>query len=329
MNPIKLAILVLLGVLVSCGNKSEKSDKTTESNTAQEIVCPMFVGDSAYLFVEQQVAFGPRVPGSDAHKQCRDFLRERFLAYGAEVVVQEGSETLYDGTKLPLYNIIASYNTEATKRIVVCSHWDSRPFADHDPNVEHRNQPILGANDGASGVGVLLELARLFQQESPSVGIDLICFDLEDWGAPEHAESVKEDTWCLGSQYWARHPHQTNYRANFGILLDMVGAPDAVFYREQISDYFAPGVVDKIVQTAEKMGYGSRFLNEIGGAVTDDHLYVNRIARIPMADIIQFSPRSETGFGAYWHTLNDNMNNISPNTLEMVGNVLVHIIYNE
>lgn len=322
-----LLLPLMLSALVACGGKETKQSETVEEKPMVEV--PDFSGDSAYLYVDMQVGFGPRVPGTEAHKACLDYLKNSFEAFGAEVTVQEGKAKLYNGKEMPLFNLIASYNPQAEKRVIICSHWDSRPMADHDPVEANRNTPILGANDGASGVGVMLELARLFSLQMPKVGVDLICFDLEDWGAPEGAESDHQDTWCLGSQYWANHLHQPGYKANYGILLDMVGAPGAVFYREQISDYFAAGVVDRIVKTAADLGFAKIFPNEKGGAVTDDHLYVNRVARIPMADIIQFASQSETGFAHYWHTLDDNMKNVSAETLDMVGSVLASIIYNE
>lgn len=311
---------------VACGSKEAKTQQETDSPVVE---IPVFSGDSAALYVEMQVGFGPRVPGTEAHQLCLDYLKSSFEHFGAMVTIQEGQAVLYNGKEMPLKNIVASFNPEAQKRVIICSHWDSRPMADHDPVEANREKPILGANDGASGVGVMMELARLFSLQLPTVGVDLICFDLEDWGAPEGEESDHQDTWCLGSQYWAKHPHLPGYKANYGILLDMVGAPNAVFYREQISDYLASGVVDKIVRSAADLGYSKQFLNEQGGAVTDDHLYVNRLAKIPMADIIQFTPQTETGFAHYWHTLDDSMKNISPETLGMVGSVLAKIIYEE
>lgn len=322
----KWLLPMMMLACVACGSKEAKTQQETDSPVVE---IPVFSGDSAALYVEMQVGFGPRVPGTEAHQLCLDYLKSSFEHFGAMVTIQEGQAVLYDGKKMPLKNIVASFNPEAQKRVIICSHWDSRPMADHDPVEANRNKAIDGANDGASGVGVMMELARLFSLQMPSVGVDLICFDLEDWGAPEGEESDHQDTWCLGSQYWAKHPHLPGYKANYGILLDMVGAPNAVFYREQISDYFASGVVDKIVRSAADLGYSKQFLNEQGGAVTDDHLYVNRLAKIPMADIIQFTPQTETGFAHYWHTLDDSMKNISPETLGMVGSVLAKIIYEE
>jgi Predicted aminopeptidases len=173
-------------------------------------------------------------------------LKQAFKTYGAVVTIQEGEMRIFDGSIKPVRNIIASYNIESKRRVIIAAHWDSRPYADNDANEANHRKPILGANDGASGVGVMLELSRQFSLQMPEVGVDFICFDLEDWGTPLWVTDSSEDTWCLGAQYWCKHPHKGGYKANYGILLDMVGAPDAVFYREQISDHFAKRINDKL-----------------------------------------------------------------------------------
>ena len=187
----------------------------------------------------------------------------------------------------------------------------------------------MGANDGASGVGVLLEVARQLHLNEPIIGVDIVLFDLEDWGTPEfYTAPQREDTWCLGSQYWSQQAVKSGYKAEFGILLDMVGAPNAQFYKEQISTYYASFAVEKVWNAAQSLGFGSYFINQSGGAVTDDHLYVNRVANIPCIDIIQYNPYSTTGFGDYWHTVDDTMKNIDKNTLYVVGQTLLQVIYN-
>ena len=189
---------------------------------------------------------------------------------------------------------------------------------------------MAGANDGASGTGVLLEVARQVGMRLPEVGVDIALFDAEDYGAPSHLSSRNTaDSWALGAQHWARHPHVPGYRALYGILLDMVGAPGATFYREQLSDYYASHIVDRVWAQADALGFGAYFIDRPGGAVTDDHLYVNRLAGIPAIDIIQHDPQSPTGFGAYWHTVDDGMDHIDRQTLQAVGLTLLHIIYNE
>ena len=188
----------------------------------------------------------------------------------------------------------------------------------------------MGANDGASGVGVLLELARQFQIQQPNIGVDIIFFDAEDYGATEEFRGENtEDSWCLGAQYWAKNPHLPGYRAEYGILLDMVGGTQATFYCEQISEYYAMNVVNKVWSQAKSLGFGQYFIDQKGGTVTDDHLYVNKIAGIPSIDIIQFDPNSDSGFAHYWHTVDDTMKNIDKNTLNAVGTTLMHVVYNE
>ena len=178
--------------------------------------------------------------------------------------------------------------------------------------------------DGASGVGALLEIARLVHQQQPELGIDIIFLDAEDYGAHDQDN---EESWCLGAQYWARNPHVQGYNARFGILLDMVGGKNTVFLKESYSEKFAPDVNKKVWKAARKLGYGNLFINEDGGGVTDDHLFINRLARIKTIDIIASDP--EGGFTPTWHTLTDNMDHIDKNTLKAVGQTVLEVIYNE
>ena len=311
-------------LLAACGGKPSAQKQLVDTNSV-----PVFSGDSAFQFVKTQVAFGPRVPGTTQHAACAAFLDTTFRRFGAEVTIQNGEATLYDGRTMRLKNIIASYNPQASKRLLLCAHWDTRPYADQDKNPANHHKPILGANDAASGVGVLLEVARQLHLKEPTIGVDIVLFDLEDWGTPEfYTGPQREDTWCLGSQYWAQQSVKSGYKAEFGILLDMVGAPNAQFYKEQISTYYASFAVEKVWDAAQSLGFGSQFVNQSGGAITDDHLYVNRVANIPCIDIIQYNPYSATGFGDYWHTLDDTMKHIDKNTLYVVGQTLLQVIYN-
>ena len=320
MRNILFISLVLMAF--SCSNTGNNTKKNTEVSV---VSVPEFSADSAYHYVKTQVDFGPRVPNTAEHKACGDYLISSLKQFGAEVTVQEADLSTFDGTILKAKNIIGAYNPEAETRILLFAHWDTRPWADNDKDVKNHKTPVVGANDGASGVGVLLELARVLNKTKPSVGVDIIFFDAEDYGAA----SGNEDSWCLGTQYWARNKHIPNYRARYGILLDMVGAPGATFYREQISDNYAKYVVDKVWSKAAELGYGQYFVDKPGGAVTDDHVYVNQLAGIPAIDIIQYNPYSMTGFADYWHTVSDTMENIDANTLKVVGTTLLHVIYNE
>jgi|LSQX01.1.fsa_nt_gb Zn-dependent M28 family amino/carboxypeptidase len=324
-------ILVFILVLSSC-SKTTKSANQTDRKIEQnyDVEVPVFSSDSAYSFVQKQVDFGPRVPNTKEHAACAEFLAEKLAQFGAEVTVQKADVRAFDGTILKAKNIIGSYNTDNETRILLFAHWDTRPWADYDANPDNHNTPILGANDGGSGVGVLLEAARQFGLKKPEVGIDIIFFDAEDYGAPDKfANQNTADSWCLGSQYWARNKHIPNYRAKYGILLDMVGASNAKFYREQISDYYAKYVVDKVWDKAAKLGFSNYFINQPGKTITDDHLYINQLAGIPSIDIIHQELHSETGFGSFWHTVNDTMDGIDKNTLNAVGTTLLHVVYNE
>lgn len=322
----KIVFIVFLAlVMSSCQNKSSQTVVTAPST----FVIPAFSADSAYNFIDKQVAFGPRIPNTQAHRECAGYLSTTLKSFGATVTQQEFQARAFDGTLLNGINIVGSYLPDAPKRILLFAHWDTRPWSDHDPDPANYNTPVTGANDGASGVGVLLEVARHLGQHPPLVGVDIVFFDAEDYGAPESYTGNDMHTWCLGSQYWARNPHQPGYKAAFGILLDMVGAPDATFYKEQISEYYAPDIVRKVWSAAATLGFQRYFIDQPGGSITDDHLYVNRIAGIPSVNIIQYNPTSEKGFGDFWHTVNDTMDKIDRSTLYAVGTTVMYIIYNE
>ena len=319
-------VVVFLGVsiVLSACDGTKKPTPQPEDYTS---VAPVFNPDSAYSYVEHQCDFGPRVMGSEAHERCGAWLSEKFRSLGAIVVEQHATFTLYDGSRYSGMNIIASYQPDASDRIIVCSHWDSRPWADHDPDEALHHTPIDGANDGASGVAVLIELARLMQQQAPQVGVDLICFDAEDCGTPQWAkdDGSDEHTWCLGSQYWAGKHHVEGYTANCGILLDMVGGKGTVFRKESFSMRYAPQLTDKVWSMAHKLGCGQYFSYEEGGWVTDDHLPVNR-AGIPCIDIIGCD-KELGGFSQTWHTQYDNVQNIDRNVLAAVGRTVAEMIY--
>lgn len=322
----KLFYLLFACTLLSCSQKSESS--SAEPTRKVQSKTPDFSADSAYIHIEKQAAFGPRVPNTAAHKACADYLAGELTRFGAKLFVQEATLTAYDGTRLQAKNIIGSYNPDQEKRILLFAHWDSRPYADHDPDENNHHTPILGVDDGASGVGVLLEIARQLQKQAPEVGIDLIFFDAEDYGVPDFLPGNQQDTYCLGSQFWAKNPHVPNYKAEYGILLDMVGSKNATFYKEAFSVRYAARYVEKIWETARNLGYGGFFINSIGGSITDDHVYVTQGRNIPCVDIINYDPETPTGFGHYWHTLNDTMENIDKETLKAVGQTVMEVIYN-
>ncbi|MGD9770498.1 MAG: M28 family peptidase [Parabacteroides sp.] len=314
--------------MISCSQTPSSSSAKVESQPVKQQNVPAFDADSAWVFVENQVKFGPRVPNSEAHVACGNYLTSELKRFGAQVYEQEATLTAYNGTQLKAKNIIGSYNPENSKRVLLFAHWDSRPYADHDKDPANHKKPIDGADDGASGVGVLLEMARQFSIKSPAIGIDIIFFDAEDYGTPEFVKEYKENTWCLGAQFWAKNPHVKGYKADFGILLDMVGAKNASFFKEATSMRYAPQVVEEVWSTARDLGYGKFFINAEGGAITDDHQYVILGRNIPCIDIIYTDPESDNGFGPHWHTQNDTMDNIDRETLKAVGQTVLQVVYN-
>ena len=323
---------LLLLVMVSCSCKRSASGNAASlgvpSSTAVSREMPQFSADSAYQFVAGLCDFGPRVPGTDAQKACAKWLKNQLLRYGAEVKLQEGEMTAYNGTKLPIINIIGSFNPDAKMRVLLMSHWDSRPFADNDPDPAKRKQPVMGANDGASGVGILLELARLCNEKLPQVGIDIFLTDAEDYGAPDDWKGTHDEKWwALGTQMWCKQAAKEGYRAQYGILLDMVGSANATFYREYYSERYASSFVNEIWQNAARLGYGDLFINQGGGGVTDDHVFVNRMLQIPCVDIIDTRTDTDGTFCPEWHTTYDTIDNISRETLGKVGRVLVSLLW--
>ena len=323
-QPLILCIAAML--IASCTNTPKPAETVYEQQS------PDFNADSAYLYIAEQCAFGPRVMNSEAHDACADYIAAKFESFGAQIVNQDAEGVLYDGTKVRMRNIVASYNLDNPVRLMICSHWDSRPWADHDANADNHRTPIDGANDGASGVAVMMEIARQIQQKAPGIGVDLICFDAEDCGTPSWEENREESdrTWCLGSQYWAKHPHVYGYKAYYGILLDMVGGSEPNFQKEYFSQGYAAWVSNKVWRKAYDLGYRPFFTNELGTAISDDHIPMNEVAGIPTIDIIDLKPESSNGcFPEVWHTTNDNIDNIDKTTLGMVGNVLLHVVYEE
>ena len=308
----------------------------TEEVVKVNPVGPSFNADSAYAFTKAQCDFGPRDMNSRGHDLCGEWIVSKFKEYGCKVTTQTATLAGYDGTKLRSRNIMASINPEATTRILLCAHWDSRPWADNDPDSANWRKPILAANDAASGVAVMLELARIIGKSkdekafNKQLGIDFVCFDAEDWGTPQWADVADNaDSWALGAQYWSKNLPQ-GYEARYGILLDMVGGVGAKFYREGMSMQYAPEIVKKVWRAAREVGFGSYFPKEDGGVITDDHVPVNQFAKIPTIDIIPYyADCQQSSFGPTWHTLADNMENIDKNTLKAVGQTLVQVIYKE
>lgn len=323
--------LLAAGIISMCCSckSTKKADNDTETMVA---VGPEFNADSAYLFCEKQCDFGPRTMNSDAHDKCGAWIVDKFKQYGCSVIEQKADLKAYDGTMLKSNNIIASYKPEQTTRILLCAHWDCRPWADNDPDSTNWRKPVMGANDGASGIAVMLEIARQLQKsDSLNIGVDFVCFDAEDWGIPQWSDVEDNgDSWALGAQYWAENPHKAGYEARFGILLDMVGGTGARFYQEGMSKQYAQPIVNKIWTAARAAGYESLFPNEQGGYVTDDHIPVNQKTKISTADIIAFYPNcQQSSFGPTWHTVNDTMENVDRNILKAVGQTVIQVLFSE
>ncbi|MDR0619070.1 MAG: M28 family peptidase [Bacteroidales bacterium] len=323
-------IYLLLALCVACGGRGvsggDIADEANSNSRSEGHIA--FNADSAFSFVARQVAFGPRVSGSKAHKECASYLEKTLAKYAHKTVLQEFSARRWDGATVHGINIIASFNLSAAQRVLLCAHWDSRPYADNDPLTENYRTSIDGANDGASGVGVLLEIARVLSACNTQTGIDIVLFDLEDCGKPrfETANYGDEKTWCLGSQYWSENPHIQNYRASYGILLDMVGVKNPRFKQEGTSVYYAPDVLNNVWKTASALGYGSAFVYEKSTPLIDDHLFINQITGIPTIDIISLDGSSNSGFFKHWHTTEDNLSNVDKKSLKTVGDVVLKVI---
>ena len=339
-NIISIVLLFLYG----CGSEPQTKVKQIPKKPKVKIEVPTFNADSAYHYIQKQVDFGPRVISSKPWENCAFWLEQKFLLYTPDVIIQEATTTTYDGKKHILKNIIASFSTDKKNRVALFAHWDSRHIADHD--TENQDSPILGANDGGSGVGVLLEVARNISEASPFIGVDIIFFDVEDQG--QSGEQAVDDpyssyfSWCLGSQYWSQNPHTSNYQARFGILLDMVGGPNAVFIPDYGSDYYASEIVDKVWKNAIENGYmdyfdtnsNENYISLEDYELLDDHIMINQFTQmlgrhIPTIDIIEFDNTNGHTFNQHWHTHQDNMDNIDKETLEAVGQTVLNVIYNE
>lgn len=323
-------LLIVALLLFACGENQKPAEQKNKAEKV-EVTVPGFNADSAYAYVKKQIDFGPRVPGSESHAKCASWLKDKMQTYADTVIVQAFRARAYNNKVLRGKNIISVFNADKKTRIMLSAHWDSRPFADHDPDPANYKVPIDGANDGASGVGVLIELARQFSMLNPEIGVDIIFFDLEDYGPPEDEQGHgSTDYWGLGSQFWSNNPHKFNYRARYGILLDMVGVENPTFYQEGFSMMYAPSKVKKVWDMAEELGYGKYFIRERGGYITDDHYFINKIINIPTINIIHLNPSSANGsFFKHWHTVNDNLENIDKDALNMVGDVVINIVYRE
>lgn len=326
-----------IALLVSCngcnsGGTSTTTTPTTKDSTAtpSTVKVPDFNVDSAYAYMDKQVAFGPRTPNSKEHEECSKWLQEEFGQYADKITLQQGKITAFDNKALSFTNIIASFNPQAKNRILLSAHWDTRPWADQDDNPANHNTPILGADDAASGVAVLLEIARQLKANHINLGVDLVLFDIEDYGQPDNSKYPRqEDTYGLGSQYWAKNLHVAGYQAKYGILLDMVSGKGSQFRMEGNSMQYAPDLVQRVWGLANNLGYGQYFPMIQAPPIDDDHYYMNLYSGVPTIDIIDLDPSRPKLFNPVWHTLNDNMDNVDKGALKAVGQTLLQLLYNE
>lgn len=324
--------LVIFSILhTSCKEDTKKGKKKT-ADQLEVFEAPAFNADSTYSFIEQQLSFGHRVPGTKEHEACKDWLVGKLKQYTSNVEVQEFKANFLGVKGAQSYNIVASFNPTAEKRILLAAHWDSRLIAEKDSNPSRKNDPIMGADDGASGTAALIELARLMKNKPLTyVGIDIILFDAEDQGEPSGAT----ESWCLGSQYWGQNPHKPNYFANYGVLLDMIGAKDAHFGYETISANNAKKQLKIIWGLAHHLGYNDLFTETNTETIVDDHYYVMKYRGFPMVDIINRPIiKNEAGqdsstFGHYHHTHKDDISIIDKSVLSKVGHVMSQLIYRE
>lgn len=325
---INLLLLIIFFTIFACKNDPAPSTDTSGQQAVSTTpTTPRFDRDSAYAYIQQQVDFGPRVPGTQAHQQCKDWIVAKLNSFGAKVTQQEFQATVYTGEQFSGTNIFTQINPASTQRLLFAAHWDTRPFADSPLSTERQNEPVLGADDGASGVGILMEIARLLAQDTTlDLGVDIVFFDLEDYG---QSGSGDANSWALGAQHWSRNLPYGQVKPEYGILLDMVGTQGARFARDVYSMQYAPAIMDKVWKLAGFLGYSNYFVNQQGGQITDDHYFVNTIARIPMIDIINQNTSTQTGFGPHWHTHDDDMDIIDKATIRSVGKLLIEVIYRE
>lgn len=311
--------------MLACNSDQQKTSTAGEEQKEVKLISPDFNADSAFAYTKAQVDFGPRIPSTLAHSKCAAYLQQKLTSFGGNVFIQQAPVKTYDGKTHQLKNIIAAFYPEKKQRILITAHWDARPFSDKDADELNRNKPFDAANDGASGVAVILEMARQIQHKQPNVGVDFILWDIEDYGNM-HDETAHESTWCIGSQYWFKNPPVKGYKPLYAINLDMVGGSNAQFTMDEISRQYAPTVLQKVWSIADEIGYSNYFVNHNSGNLIDDHYWVNQ-AGIPCIDIIHFTDTGD--FYKNHHTQFDNLNNIDRNTLKAVGQVVLETLYRE
>jgi len=310
-----IILIVIAGFLFSC-----KSDvKKAADVPLPRAVIPRAEADSALSFIAKQLSFGVRVPGSLGHIQTKDWIVAKMKSYGAEVDVLPFKASFLGQKDLQAYNIVAKINPKHEKRIALFAHWDTRLIAEKDANPNRTEEPIMGAVDGGSGVAGLIEVARLIHANGINLGVDFVFFDAEDQGFND------DNNWCIGSQKWAVQVAENDDKPEFGILLDLIGAKGATYYKEGISVFYAKDLVNKVWALANGMNKGQYFKNDYVGEIMDDHFHVNKIAGIPTIDIIETLPNGN--FAKYHHTHQDNLTAIDKENLAAVIQVVTAVVY--
>ncbi|MDE6582427.1 MAG: M28 family peptidase [Duncaniella sp.] len=325
---ISIAVLSCLAMLATASCNRCASSSEAAGSTATNYIKPtrVFCADSAYSYIRDQVKFGPRVSGSEGNSACQKYIIDALKADSAVVTVQSAEVKAFNGDRLPICNILGSFNPDCNNRILLLAHYDTRPWSDNETDPAKVPVPVPGANDGASGVAVLLEIARQLRNNPPqNIGVDMLFVDAEDYGTSE-GFSTNDESWCLGTQYWIRHtPYTEENKPRYCVVLDMVGGINARFHREYYSDQIASGIVDKIWSVAERSGFADRFVNSTGGNIIDCHVYINRIG-IPAIDIIESRNEETRSFPPTWHRNNDNIQNIDKSSLNAVGQTVLNLI---
>jgi len=311
-------ILVFTLMISSCAKKNDQPQPQDAQHVAQipSVPIPKFDGNSAFSLLVKQTDFGPRNPNSVGHEKCLAYLQQQFNLYADSVGLQSFTVPGYDGTVLRLTNVVASFNLRAKTRVLLSAHWDTRPRNDRE-KTGPTDKPIIGANDGASGVAVLLEMARGFKQNPPPEGVDIVLWDGEDYGKEGNL-----DYYFLGSKYWAA-TKPFSYYPIFSINLDMVGDKELSLPKEYNSVQYASDVVNLVWNTAAEMGV-TQFVDRVGDPISDDHLSLDNVG-IKSVDIIDFAYPDQTN--RYWHTLEDTPDKCSGESLAAVGKVLIQVLY--
>lgn len=325
--------LLFLAVCTGCNdtNKPGNGGEEQQSKPLIQVKAPDFSADSAYAFTAKQVDFGYRIPESREHAACAAWLVSKLKSYTPDVEVQTGTMKMYNGKEITIKNIIAHFGKDKPNRMLLSAHWDSREWADQDSNKENWHKPVLGANDAGSGVGILLEIARQLKLKPIDMGITILLNDAEDQGTPEFDQEQfgsNNESWCLGTQYFADHLDKSKPMYAQGINLDMVGGKYARFLMEEESRRANSTLLDRTWKIGMELGYSDYFIYNYTSGIIDDHVYLGRNGQIPTIDIIDKDDNRPKGFPFMWHTMHDDMSNIDKNTLKAVGQTVLTVLYN-